>query len=50
MVCVCVCVQILSQMSTVHKKTFIFLVNFMKDLIKCSEINGLDPKVLGMEK
>ena len=36
-------------MPTVHKKTFVFLVSFMKDLIKSSEINGLDPKILGKE-
>ena len=39
--------QILAQMTSVHRTTFIFLVKFMKDLLKCSEQNGLDPKVLG---
>lgn len=34
-------------MPVVHKKTFIFLVNFMKNLLKHSELNGLDPKIIG---
>ena len=34
-------------MPKVHKRTFVFLVTFMKHLLKYSEANGLDPKVLG---
>ena len=39
--------QTLKQMPTAHKRTFVFLVTFMKDLLKCSEVNCLDHKVLG---
>ena len=35
-------------MPKVHKRTFVFLITFMKYLLKYSEANGLDPKVLGM--
>ena len=34
-------------MPPVHKRTFQFLVTFMKELLEHSEVNGLDPKVLG---
>jgi len=40
------CKQTLKQMPTAHKRTFVFLVTFMKDLLKHSEVNGLDQKVL----
>lgn len=40
-------IQTLKQMPTAHKRTFVFLVTFMKDLLKHSEVNGLDQKVLG---
>ena len=39
--------QVLVQMPPVHKRTFQFLVTFMKELLEHSEVNGLDPKVLG---
>ena len=34
-------------MPKVHRRTFVFLITFMKHLLKYSEANGLDPKVLG---
>ena len=34
-------------MPPVHKRAFRFLVTFMKELLEHSEVNGLDPKVLG---
>lgn len=37
----------LSQMPPVHRKTFKFLVSFKKELVKHSDLNGLDPKILG---
>ena len=42
--------QILTQMTQVHRRTFVFLVKFMKNLLKHSEQNGLDSKVLGKEE
>ena len=39
--------QILCQMPTVHRRTFEFLISFMKNLLKHADVNGLDPKVLG---
>jgi hypothetical protein len=34
-------------MPKVHRRTFVFLITFMKHLLKYSEANGLDSKVLG---
>ena len=34
-------------MGEVHRKTFTFLVDFMKDLVQFSDVNGLEPKILG---
>ena len=39
--------QILSQMPQVHRRTFVFLVTFMKTLLDHSFANGLDAKFLG---
>ncbi len=39
----------LAQMNPVHRKTFVFLVCFMRKLLKHSEENGLDSKILGKE-
>jgi len=40
--------QLLLQLPKVHQRTFVFLITFMQDLLKHSEENGLDPKLLGM--
>ena len=34
-------------MTQVHRRTFVFLMKFMKNLLKHSEQNGLDSKILG---
>ena len=34
-------------MPRVHRRTFVFMITFMKHLLKYSEANGLDAKVLG---
>ena len=39
--------QVLLQMQKVHRRTFVYLITFMKNMLECSEINGLEPKVLG---
>ena len=40
-------VQILRQMPKLHARVFVFLLTFMKTLLKHSDTNGLEPKVLG---
>jgi hypothetical protein len=36
-------------MTQVHRRTFVFLVTFIKNVLKHSEKNGLEPKVLGKD-
>ena len=40
--------QLLLNLTKVHTRSFVFLVAFMKRLLRHSEDNGLDPKLLGM--
>ena len=40
--------QLLLNLNKVHTRSFVFLVSFMKRLLRHSEDNGLDPKLLGM--